>query len=238
MSSREHCMTLGLALATALILAPACDSGGASQTEQAAPVASLVEVTATATRAPTETPTLRPTSTPTATPTAMPTQTPTSTPTDTPTVTPTPRPTRIPPTPTATLTATPAAYVLDPPRPFDPGELYDNLKRVHDSYQAFLGYFGQIVSSGAMGDCNTFRRYWNLWLGLSVFTDVPDTWSSMYAEYRSLVDGTFQVMMPLNNICQGGGGTIDDETDRRIIDYLDMAQNRAYELIRQIEARK
>ena len=187
--------------------------------------------------------TVTPTSTGTSTPTVVPSATPSTTPTSSPTVKPSPRPTvkptRVPSTPTPTPAATRAGVQVPGPQiePFDAGGFIDYLNRAHTSFQTFLSGFGNLVAHGITGSCQWYNQVRNDWLGMIGFSDVPEAWQSPYSEYRSLINGAFQVTEPIHSICQAGGGSIDDATDRQIIDFFDAGQNRLYQMIQEAKTK-
>ena len=210
------------------ILALSLTACSANATPVDTPTATITEtVTATATMPPTAT------SSPTPTSTSTPTLMPTATPTTEPTHTFTPRPTKVPVTPTATSAPSTASFPPPEVHPFDVGGLIDYLGRAHDSFQQFLSGFGNIVAHGIKGNCNWYIQVRNDWMGMIAFSDVPDQWQPWYSEYRSLIAGAFDVTLPIHNVCNAGGGTIDDATDQKIINFFDSAQNRLYALIQQ-----
>lgn len=73
-------------------------------------------------------------------------------------------------------------------------------------------------------------------MGAFAFSDVPPDWQALYVEYIRLLDGTVEVTLPVHNVCEAGGGQIDDATDQKILSYLDHAFLRLSELIHDAEA--
>jgi hypothetical protein len=58
----------------------------------------------------------------------------------------------------------------------------------------------------------------------------------MVDEYHNFRTQAITVIDPIYKLCLGGGGTVDAETDRRIIDLLNRAQNRMYEMLKQAKS--
>lgn len=201
-------------------------------TETAAPTATQPP-TATATSTPTATPTV--TASPTSTPTPTETATPTST--STPRHTATPRPTKVPVTATATATATPASSAVVPLADvfsFDAGGFMKYLDYAHLKYQMATALVGGATHQS--GNCRQANQLYNEMLAIALFTGAPEPWQTMVEEYNTLRTQAFITYDPVHKVCQAGGGTIDEETGRRMIDFFDRAQNRMYEMLQQAKA--
>lgn len=91
---------------------------------------------------------------------------------------------------------------------------------------------------GQMGNCSTVFFHYDGWALLPAFVNVPDNWSALTAEYIAWLDRAHEVMLPLYELCQGGGGTLSDDNDRILADFLDEAQNGLYELMLAADAMK
>lgn len=232
-------------LVTILVLA-ACDNATPEIQNTATPVAVEEAVTEVATAEPTPTnspeptATAEPTETPTATdtPTATPTNTPTSTPTDTPTPSATPTNTPIPPTSLPPATDTPAPpptpeiplYPNTPTQPWDQGVFANHVYIVADTVHRFYDYFGN-TTNGSTGYCYEYwGTYYDKWEHAPAFTDVPPEWQSRYTEYRSILYGIKNAVLPVSNVCQSGGGFIDDETEQAVLAALASLDGRAAQL--------
>lgn len=99
----------------------------------------------------------------------------------------------------------------------------------------FKDYFAGIVGSGRTGDCLIFDSHNSAFLGAFAYSDVPPEWQPIYFEYIKLLDGAAYVVIPLRDLCNAGGGTVDSPTVQRILGYIDPAQLRMYELTQQAQ---
>lgn len=186
------------------------------------------EPTTTNTEIPTETPTA--TGTPTETPTETPTNTPT--PTETPTNTPTPAPTIPPVTPTPEPPPTPEIplYPNTPIQPWDQGLFINHVLSLRESLHNFYDYFGRLAN-GTTGYCYEFwGTYYDKWEHAPAFTDVPPEWQARYTEYRSILHGIRITVLPIADVCESGGGFLDEETDQRILAAIASLKARAEQL--------
>ncbi len=235
---------LGL-LITIMTLLAGCNTVGPSTPVAAITNTAVPTFTQTAAPPTTEPATATSTSTPTATPTSTrtPTSTSTSTPTGTftpaPTVTPrntaTPRPTKV--AATATATNAPASGVVVPPPEvfqFDIGGFVKYLDQAHLRYQQLSGMIG--LATRQTGSCQIFFEYYNGVLGLVAFKDAPEPWTAMVTEYNNFRTQVLVVIDPVNQVCKGGGGSVDSDTDRKMLSVLDQAQSRMYQLLQQAKA--
>ncbi len=75
-------------------------------------------------------------------------------------------------------------------------------------------------------------------LGAFAYSDVPPAWQPLYVEYIRLLDGTVHVSMPVFTVCEAGGGTVDEETDQRMLSYSQAAELRLFEMMQEAEALK
>lgn len=206
------------------------------------PIATATAIPPATTAAPTATATPVPTATPIPTETPLPTTTPTVAPTETstplPTATKPPAPTATPkpaqPTPTATAIAAPVSSVVIPPPQvfsFDPGGFMQYLEYAHGKYQLMTKMVG--AATRQPGSCLVFNQYRNEIMAIPNFTGAPEPWTAMVAEYNDLRTQAFITVEPIQALCQGGGGTLAEGEDRKIIDFFDRAQNRMYEMLQQ-----
>jgi hypothetical protein len=184
-------------------------------------------------------PTSSPTSslTPTIAPSATPT--PTSTPTNstTPSATASSTPTRPLPTLTPTATARPAAplFAETLQYPFDRVAFVDALTQAQNVYYAKLFFF-QYVKDGHPGNCNAYVQFMQDVKNLPGFVDVPDSWYSLYYEYRALLAQTPAVTVEIANVCAAGGGEVSSQTDQAVVDFVDNTQKRLYQMISEAQS--
>lgn len=193
--------------------------------------------TATATVQPSATPTV----TPSATPSATPTTTPTSTPQPSPTATRTKKPTQPPASATPTVEPVSNSAMIPAPftKPFSPDLFIQMLDNGHAAFIKFLAYHGKVSSGNiSIGSCYKFFNIRDEWKNLLVLSDVPEAWAALYTEYSALRNQVFVVTDPINQICGAGRGTLSAETDQQILNFLDSAQNRLYQLSQQAQAMK
>lgn len=191
--------------------------------------------TATEPPAPTSTRAATATATPTSTPTPAPTETSTPVPTATPRNTATPQPAQV--APAATATTTPASSVVVPPPQvfqFDVGGFMQYLDYAHSKYQQMTFIIG--AATKQTGSCRAFNQIYGEILGVVAFTGAPEAWQAMVEEYNALRTQVIITIEPVNRVCQAGGGTVDEETDRQMLDFLDRAQNRMYEMLQQAQS--
>jgi hypothetical protein len=198
--------------------------------------------TAPATSTETSTPTATSSSTPTATATKVPSSTPTATASATtvPTRTSTPRPTRVPVTVTATTTPKPALADAPsggtvPEENFNMEGFRDNVRVAHSSVQGLIAYLSRVLSSGFDGRCQHFFDYRNRWLSLPAYPNIPTSLAGAHAEYRAAINDALSAVNPVYQTCSGGGGRIDTEVFKTMLDAMDTAQNRLYQVRKQIE---
>jgi hypothetical protein len=220
---------------TSPLTATAMDTVVPTVTQTAAPSATEPP-TATSTAAPTAT--TKPTSTPAPIATTPPTSTaaPTETFAPAPTVTrrntATPKPTKV--VATATPTGAPVSSgVVPPPQvfQFDVGGFMKYLDYAHLRYQQLAGMIG--LATRKTGSCREFAEFYNGILGIVAFADAPEPWTAMVEEYNTFRAQALSVVEPVNQVCKAGGGSVDDETDRKMLALLDRAQNRMYEMLQQ-----
>ena len=102
-------------------------------------------------------------------------------------------------------------------------------------YDLLKGFVGGAAKGDYVGGCNMFIQFRGELLGIAAFSDVPEQWRVMVDEYHSFRTQAITVIDPIYQICLNGG-TVDEETDRKIIDLLDRAQNRMYEMLQQAKA--
>ena len=95
---------------------------------------------------------------------------------------------------------------------------------------------GPAVKGDHVGNCLLFNGSREKWVNAPNFFGMSEPWLSMHNEYRSLLAGAVEVTVPIHNICGQGGGNVSPEDDVKIVNYLDMAQNRMYQLIQQAKA--
>ena len=234
MFPRKSLFAILLAIA---LVSSACS---ASETSTATAVA-VATLPPTATDTPRPTNTATPTLTPSATPTPTSTKTPTPSPTVTASATATRAPTRVPvtPKPSSTRTAPPAHVYLDRTTlPFKVNDFSKSLEEAHSSFQLFANTMQQIVNDGVTGNCSSYQRSRSDWLGLPAYADVPPAWHSIYLDYVTLLDDAVAITAPINQVCAAGGGTVDSDTDRKIVEFFTTNQNHFYELIQAANALK
>lgn len=237
-----------------ILLLAACDNTPSEIQNTATPVPIEEEVAevATAEPSPTNSPeptetaepteTEEPTATPTTAATNIPTETPTNTPTSTPTDTPIPSATAtntpIPPTPLPTETYTPTpppipeipVYPNTPTQAWDLGVFSNHVHIVADTVHQFYDYFGN-TTTGSTGRCVVYwGTYYDKWEHAPAFTGVPPEWQSRYTEYRSILYDIRVAVTPVTDVCQSGGGFIDDETEQAILAALASLDGRAAQL--------
>jgi hypothetical protein len=231
-----------------ILFLAACDNTPPESQNTATPITVEEEVAEVATAEPTPTNSPEPTATPTETltpsptstntPTATPTKTSTNTPANTPTPsatpsnTPTPRPTIPPATDTPTLPPTPEIplYPNTPTQPWDQGVFANHVYIVADTVHRFYDYFGN-TTTGSTGYCYEYwGTYYDKWEHAPAFTDVPTEWQSRYTEYRSILYGIKNAVLPVSDVCQSGGGYLDDETEQAILAALASLDGRAAQL--------
>lgn len=87
-----------------------------------------------------------------------------------------------------------------------------------------------------MGSCLEFNAYRERWINSPNYFGMSEPWLSLHSEYRSLLAGAVAVTVPIHNVCGEGGGDVSPEDDVKIVNYLDMAQNRMYQLLLQAKA--
>jgi hypothetical protein len=165
----------------------------------------------------------------------MPTETFTPAPTATPRNTATPKPARI--AATTTPTSAPVSNVVVPPPQifqFDVGGFMKYLDSAHLRYQQLTGMIG--LATRQTGSCREFIEFYNGVLGLVAFTGAPEPWTSMVEEYNAFRTQVLIGIEPVNQVCKGGGGHVDEETARKMLALLDRAQNRMYEMLQQAKA--
>jgi hypothetical protein len=190
---------------------------------------------ATSTSLPTATATSTPTPTATATTTLEPTPTATALPATAPPATPrytaTPRPTAVPPT----ATAAPSSVSVPPPQvfQFDAGGFMKYLDYAKQKYATLKGFVGGAAKGDYVGSCNLFIQFRGELLGIVAFSGAPEQWQAIVDEYHDFRTQAITVIDPIEQICLTGGGSVDAETDRRILDLLDRAQNRMYQMLQQ-----
>jgi hypothetical protein len=232
---------------TILVLA-ACDNTPPETQNTPTPIPVEEEVAEVATLEPTPTNSPEPSATatetetpipsPTSTNTPTPTNTPTSTPTDTPTPSATPTNTPIPPTPLPTETYTPTpppipeipVYPNTPTQPWDQGIFSNHVHIVADTVHRFYDYFGN-VTTGSTGYCYEYwGTYYDKWEHAPAFTDVPPEWQGRYTEYRSILYDLRIAVLPVSDVCEGGGGFLDEETEQATLAALASLDGRAAQL--------
>ena len=185
-----------------------------------------------------------PTSTQTPTPTSTTTATATRTPSATPSLTLTPPPTRVPRTPTATTlpaipTPTTSSVIPAPPvDAFTADRLVEDLTHAHYTFQSFVEDAGKVLERGGGAFCRSLTAYWDQWVHLRVFNNVPEAWQRLYADYRSLLNKGIITTLPIISVCQQGGGQVDEATVRNIVDTCDSIQNQLYSLLQEAKALK
>ena len=208
-----------------------------SPTENAGPEKPTeIAVAELATEIPTSTPTSMPSSTSTQTPSPTSSNTPTQVPTETATSSATATVT-LSATPTVTKTATwlpPTATPL-PPAPtypntptvrWDESGFITSVSDLKVSIDDFLYYFGLVVTHGN-GKCSLYWPRYAAWESLPAYTDVPAAWYDSYLEYRMILHELRIAVLPISDICEQGGGSIQDETDQQILTVTANLKERA-----------
>ncbi len=197
---------------------------------------------------PSPTATMPPTATasplPTATP--LPTDTPTATPLPTHTATPKPTvgPTRTPkPTLPATATSAPTAsspaggaHTQGQAFPFKRTEFIYQLGVIHRSFQGALESIGHVIKGEHTGSCLQFNGYRDAWLNAPTYFGMDEPWITIQNNYVETIYSAIQATEPIHTLCMGGGGVLGEEQDQQIVQGLDAAQNRMYQLILQAKA--
>jgi len=224
-----------LIITLAMLLSVAC-SGTTPAPTLPPPAARTLPATYVAMPTLLATDTLAPTSTPIRQPTS--TAAPTHTRTPLPTATYTPRPTDAPtrmartPTPLPTATASSSRRV----EPFNADAFVERLRNTHFDFQMFGAHVG--FATRGMGECRVAFYYWDIVVHAPAYANVPEAWLSLTSEYIALMDRAVEIMRPIIHVCQAGGGTIDEETDRQILTFFDQAQNRLYQMTQEAAAMK
>lgn len=233
-----------------LISVIGCDSTGTEEisvvevTAETEPIAIATNTTIPATetpKPPTETP-IPPTATPTLTNT--PSQTPTDTPSPSPTHTSTPIPTNTPlPTLTATTVVLPTSEPTKPPfkvypdtfyAPYSEDAFLGHTRRFHETLNQLNDMY-ITISFGKSGSCGIFGDLYKTWTEqMPVLEEVPEKYTILHAEYRSLIDQIVMHTGEIAQVCSGGGGTVSDETDAAIRNYLEWAIPRSEQLVVEI----
>lgn len=103
-------------------------------------------------------------------------------------------------------------------------------------YSTLKGFVGGAAKGDYVGSCNMFIQFRGELLGIVAFSGAPEQWQAMVDEYHNFRTQAIIVIDPIDKLCLGGGGTVDEETGRRIIDLLDRAQNRMYEMLKQAKS--
>jgi hypothetical protein len=235
MTSRRQRL-VRVAMMIALAASSACNV-----TEQPAAVVVVPTATvpqATDTPRPTATASFTPTRTRTATRT--PTATFTETPSPTATASPTPRPTQPPNTPTPAATATPATapQLNRTTIPWDIDSFLKSLKTAHRNVQRMRELLSFVTESGKPGSCGEAGFARSAILGAFAYSDVPPAFQPLYVEYIRLLDGTVYATTPVFDVCEAGGGTIDEETSLNMLAYAQAAELRLFAMIQEAEALK
>ena len=208
----------------------------------------VVEATAVSTDTPvppTDTP-VPPTETPVPTNTATPTATAVP-PTDTPEPTDTPQP-----SPTATHTAVPtkAATAVPPtptPQPRAEVHSFSSTEVVPFTEELFLYHMGRLrdtmvelntiyidIGHGAYGSCIGFGSPHKNWTThLPIYTDLPDKYYPLYAEYRSIIRQAVSTTMEISTVCAGGGGEVSEQTDAQVVQFLSWVMSRTEAMVQE-----
>ena len=151
---------------------------------------------------------------------------------------PTPVPTPAPPATEGSLPRSPEKNMRPPPQvqSFDPAVFIDCVNRAHGHFQKFLAGFNLLVEHKITGSCRWLDGRRREWGELFWFSEVPAAWKPLHDEYQSLIEQAFEVTASIYSLCQGTGGTVDEATDRRIIEFFDRAQNRLHQIALEAEA--
>lgn len=187
---------------------------------------------------PTDTPLPTNTATVTATPTATLTPSPSPSPTFTPIPTNTPLPTA-----TATAVILPTLEPTKPPFKVYPDTLYapysedafiQHTSRFHETLTKLDEMF-VTISFGEKGNCLIFGDLYKTWTEqMPVLEDVPEKYITLHAEYRSLIDQIVMHTGEIARVCRDGGGTVSEETDAAIRQYLEWAIPRSEQVVVEI----
>jgi hypothetical protein len=126
--------------------------------------------------------------------------------------------------------------VVPPPQvfPFDVGGFMTYLDYAHSKYQRLTTMIGS--ATRRTGSCSAFNQLYGEILGVVAFSGAPEQWQALVEEYNALRTQVIITIEPVNRVCQGGGGVVDEETDRLMLDFVDRAQNRMYEMLQQAQA--
>lgn len=178
---------------------------------------------------PTDTPS--PTPTLTSSPTVTPSATPTATPTETPSPTLTPSPV---PIPTSTPRPEVPAFPLTEVAPFSEDAFQYQVGRLRDT-MIDLDIIFQRIMGGGTGDCTFFGSLYINWTQhMPVFEDVPEKYDDLYLEYRSIVYQAGTLTQEIGTVCANGGGTVSEETDRAIVNFIQWAKPRTEAMVTEI----
>jgi hypothetical protein len=101
---------------------------------------------------------------------------------------------------------------------------------LRQSLHNFYDYFGRLTT-GTTGFCYEFwGTYYDKWEHAPAFTNVPPEWQARYAEYRSILYGVRMAVLPISDVCEDGGGFLNEETDQAILAAILSLKGRAEQL--------
>jgi hypothetical protein len=104
------------------------------------------------------------------------------------------------------------------------GQLAINFEELEELYTQ--------ISFGHVGNCHWYLGVYNQWVtSRAGFTDVPAPWLALYAEYRALIHQAVAVSAEIQSVCSTGGGTVSEETDAAVRDFLAVARPRLQQMI-------
>jgi hypothetical protein len=156
----------------------------------------------------------------------------------------TPIPTNTPlPTFTATAVILPTLEPTKPPFKVYPDTLYapysedafiQHTRRFHETLTKLDEMF-VTISFGKKGNCLIFGDLYKTWTEqMPVLEDVPEKFIILHAEYRSLIDQIVMHTGEIAQVCRDGGGTVSNETDAAIRQYLEWAIPRSDQVVVEI----
>lgn len=101
--------------------------------------------------------------------------------------------------------------------------------------QDFVKQLGFADSSGS-ANCTALLGDFGQYSSATNFSNVPDPWAPLHAEYRAAIQEATTGAQPVEVICNGGGGFIPHEVYLSILAQIDEAQNRIFAVQKQAQA--
>ena len=109
--------------------------------------------------------------------------------------------TATPPPPSSAAAARPA------PIPFDGIGLRDNMTYMRSQIEQMGGVLDRLFN-GENGKCSEYQDYYANITRSATYHSVPDAWHGAYNEYIFAVENALATSMPINDLCNSGGGVI------------------------------